>query len=118
MKTIKSSKELAEFVIPKYEDLIQKSKKDSYQRFRDRLRRADAEEGICNFCSFNGIKFGVYLKKKVRRFQKFDQNGFLKDSSSGFWGYIPVNCANKKKMVEALQLRINILRKHFLNPVK
>lgn len=99
-------KQLAEIVIPEYERVIREGKKDSFSRFLRRLNKEHMDEGICYYTCFNGFYFGKRLLNYVRSFYRVNDI---------FWAKIPRLASSKKEAVECLQIRVDILRNHFLN---
>lgn len=101
---ILTPKQLAEYVIPEYELAIREGKKDSARRFLKRLSERKMERGVCWFLSNTDVdEVSEVVHSKI-----------YGRTSSISWGPYAVYSIGKKEMVEALQLRIDILRKYFL----
>ena len=103
-----SKKRIAEKLIARYEELLEKGKKMNHRRFISFLSKHYAESGVCKLSS-RYLEISLSGKEYVNKHKKCYSNGRT-DYFIFYWYKTPCHSESKKEAIQCITERIKILK--------
>lgn len=96
--------------IKAYEEVLIDGRKDSLERFKERILKNKCSYGVCHLYS-SLTEMGISEKSFIQKLIRCDSHGSNAGDFILYWWKMPIHASSKKEAIECIQYRMNILYK-------